>query len=58
MNNLLNSIDKELYELESRLKFIVDGDINIEIPYHHGTEDIKELYDCVKIINKLHRYST
>ena len=38
--------------------FIADGDIYIEIPSHEGTKDIKKLYDSVKIINKLHRYST
>jgi hypothetical protein len=58
MKRLLNSIDHELYELESRLKFIDDGDINIEIIQHKGTKDIKLLYDEVRIINKLHRYST
>ena len=58
MKALLRTIDKELYELESRLKFIKDGDIDIEIPNHQGTKDIKTLYDNVKIINKLHRYST
>lgn len=58
MKRLLGSIDKELFGLESRTNFIVDGDTHIEIPHHEGTEDIKLLYDSVKIINKLHRYST
>jgi hypothetical protein len=54
---LLDSIDKELFELDHRCKFIVEGDINIEIPEYKGTQDIKELYEKVKIINKLHRYT-
>ena len=44
INCLLNSVDNELYELDSLCKFIADGDINIEIPYHEGTKDIKHVY--------------
>lgn len=29
---LLDSLDKELYELEHRCQFIVEGDAHIEIP--------------------------
>jgi hypothetical protein len=41
LKNLLDSIDNELYELEHRCQFIVEGDINIEIPDYEGTQDIK-----------------
>jgi hypothetical protein len=54
---LLDSIENELFELEHRCKFIVEGDISIEIPEYNGTKDIRQLYDQVKIINKLHRYT-
>lgn len=54
---LLDSIDKELFELEHRCSFIVEGDINVEIPEYKGTKDILDLYNQVKIINKLHRYT-
>jgi hypothetical protein len=55
---LLDSIDKQLFALEKCCKFIVDGDINIKIHEYKGTKDIKNVYDQVRIINKLHRYST
>jgi hypothetical protein len=35
----------------------VEGDIIIEIPEYQGTEDIRVLYEQVKIINRLHRYT-
>lgn len=38
---LLDGIDKKLFRLEDYCKFIVDGDINIEIPEYKGTQDIK-----------------
>ncbi len=41
---LLDSLDKELYELEHRCQFIIDGDTSIEIPEYNGTKDIQELY--------------
>lgn len=34
------------------------GDINIEIPEYMKTKDIKDVYNKVRIINKLHRYSS
>jgi len=40
------------------LALLSDGDIHVEIIQHFGTKDIKYLYDEVRIINKLHRYST
>ena len=55
---LLDSLDKELFELDNRCQFIVDGDINIDISEHEGTKDIRDVYDQVRIINKFHRYST
>jgi len=30
-----------MFELENRCKFIVEGDINVEIPDYEGTKDIK-----------------
>jgi hypothetical protein len=47
-----------LSTLDSRLKFIADGDLNIEIPQHEGSKDVVHVYDEVRIINKLQRYST
>jgi len=36
----------------------VNGDIEVDIPEYVGTQDIQEVYDEVRIINKLHRYTT
>ena len=37
----MNSIDDELLELDSLCQFIVEGDINVQIPDYFGTKDIK-----------------
>ena len=58
LKQLMNGLDDELIELENRCNFIVDGDINIEIPEYTKTKDIKAVYDKVRIINKIHRYSS
>lgn len=58
IKSLLDSVDKELTDLDRRCKFIVKGDIDVQIPEHIGTKDIREVYDEARIINKLHRFTT
>lgn len=43
--------------MDQRCKFIADGDLNVKIPKHNRSKDMSALYNRIKIINKLHRYS-
>ena len=41
---ILNDLDLELFKINDYCKFIVEGDINIEIPEFKGTQDIIQIY--------------
>lgn len=41
MKKIMNSLDEEMIELSNYCTFIVEDDINIEIPVYNGTKDIK-----------------
>jgi hypothetical protein len=55
---LLNNLDLELHKINECCKFIFDGDLNIEIPEFSGTKDIVQVYEEVRLINKIFRYTS
>lgn len=58
LKKLLKDLDIQLYKLHKCCKFIANGDINIDIPSFSGTKDIAFVYEEVRIINKLFRYTS
>ena len=54
----MKTIDYELYQLDQLCKFIADGDTGIKVPEYEGSPDISQLYEEVKIINSLFKYSS
>jgi hypothetical protein len=57
MKTIMNNLDEELIGLSNYCTFIVEDDLKIEIPAYEGTKDVQEVYERVRVINKLNKYS-